>query len=167
MSAEENKALVRRFTEEVYNRGNLDVADELLAPDFVDHDVFPGEEAGIEGYKRGVAKQRASSSDLHFSIEEQIAEGDKVLSRVIGSGTLDQKYRGSAPIGLAPTGARITIENITISRVVEGKIVEERNVAESTDSWQQLLAQERPPRSAPLPPARARSSLPISSNRFL
>jgi predicted ester cyclase len=134
-----NKALVRRFNEEVYNRRNLDVADELLAPDFVDHGVFPNEEPGIEGYKRGVAKQHASSSDLHFSIEEQIAEGDKVVTRVIGSGTHDLKeYKG-----VVPTGARITIENITINRVVEGKIVEERNVAESTELWQRRMEKER------------------------
>jgi len=137
--SDENKAVVRRFIEEVYNRGNLSVADELLAPDFIDHDVFPGEDASIEGYKRAVAKQLAASSNLHFSIEEQIAEGDKVVTRLIGRGTHDQK----AYEGLAPSGARITIENITINRVVEGKIVEEWNVAENTDLWQQRLEQER------------------------
>jgi predicted ester cyclase len=100
--AEENKALVRRFTEEVFNRGNLDVADELLAPNFVDHNVSPGEQSGIEGYKRVVAEQHASSSDLQYSIEELIAEGDKVVSRVIGSGTLDQReHMGVAPPGCA------------------------------------------------------------------
>jgi len=78
MSAEENKAVVRRLYEEVYNRGNLDAADELLAPTFVGYDFSTGEEVGIEGYKRAIAEQAASSSDLHFSIEEQIAEGDKV-----------------------------------------------------------------------------------------
>jgi hypothetical protein len=78
MSAEQNMALVRRLFEEVLNRGNLDVADELLAADFVDLDILPGEEVGVEGFKRAVAEQRALSSDLHFSIEEQIADGDKV-----------------------------------------------------------------------------------------
>jgi ketosteroid isomerase-like protein len=68
-SAEENnKALVRRFIEEIYNRGNMDVADELLAPNFVARDALTGEEAGIEGYKREIAEQAAVSSDLHFSI---------------------------------------------------------------------------------------------------
>jgi predicted SnoaL-like aldol condensation-catalyzing enzyme len=76
---EKNKALVRRFLDEVYNRGNLDEADELLAPEYVDHTVPPGKYAGREGLKRSVAKQRASSSDLHISIKEQIAEGDKVV----------------------------------------------------------------------------------------
>ena len=138
MSAEQNKALVRRLFEAV-SRGNLDVADELLAPDFVDHDILPGEEVGIEGFKRAVAEERASSSDLHFSIEEQIAQGDKVVTRVIGSGTHDQKeYRG-----IAPAGRRITVETITINRVVEGKIVEARHTANTAGLWERRLEQER------------------------
>src|SRR5215218_10232744 len=136
---QENKALVRRFTEEVYNRRNLDAADELLAPDFVDYGAPPGEDAGIEGYKLAVATEQAASSDLHFSIEEQIAEGDKVVSRVVGSGSVDQ---GELK-GVAPTGVRITIENISINRVVEGKIVDERTVSDESPFWQQRMERER------------------------
>ena len=121
---EKNKALVRRLIEEVDNRGNLDVADELLAPNFVDHDVFPQEDAGIQGYKRAVTEQRASSSDLNFNI---------------GSGTVDQEEYEGVP----PTGVRITIENITINRVVEGKIVEERTVSDTSPLWEQRMEQER------------------------
>jgi serine phosphatase RsbU (regulator of sigma subunit)/predicted ester cyclase len=136
---EKNKALVRRLIEEVDNRGNLDVADELLARNFVDHDVFPQEDGGIQGYKRAVTEQRVSSSDLHFSIEEQIAEGEKVVTRYIGSGTVDQEEYEGVP----PTGVRITIENITINRVVEGKIVEERTVSDTSPLWEQRMEQER------------------------
>jgi predicted ester cyclase len=136
---ENNKALVRRFNEEVYNRGNMDVADELLAPNFVSRDALTGEEGSREDLKREIAEQAATSSDLHFSIEEEIAEGDKVVTRVIGSGTHDlEEFEG-----LAPSGKRITIENITINRVVEGKIVEERNVADSSPWWQQRMEQQR------------------------
>jgi predicted ester cyclase len=139
-SAEENnKALVRRFNEEVYNRGNLDVADELLSPDFVSRDALTGEEANREDLKQAIAEQAATSSDLQFSIEEQIAEGDKVVTRTIGSGTHDL-----AEIeGLAPTGVRITIENIVIDRVVEGKIVEEREVSDPSPWWQRRMEQQR------------------------
>src|SRR5215213_2402356 len=136
---QENKALVRRFTEEVYNRRNLDAADEFLAPDFVDYGALPGEDAGIEGYKLAVANEQASSSDLHFSIEEMIAEGDKVVSRIIGSGSVDQRELK----GVAPTGVRITIENISINRLVDGKIVEERTVSDLSPFWQQRMEQER------------------------
>jgi serine phosphatase RsbU (regulator of sigma subunit)/predicted ester cyclase len=139
MSAEENKVVVRRLIEEVYNRGNLDMADELLAPDYVDHTWPPGKYAGREGLKRSVAKQRAASSDLHITIEEQIAEGDKVVSWVISSGTHDRERF----LGLAPTGERITMKHIFISRVVEGKIVEVWGVGDISDVWQQRLQRER------------------------
>src|SRR5918997_4455173 len=136
---EDNKALVRRFTEEFINQGNLEVADELLAPDFVDHDVIPGKLGGKEDVKRWIAERRASFSDLHFSIEEQIAEGDKVVARIISSGTHDQnEYRG-----IAPSGARITMETVNIYRVVEGKIVEVRHTANTAGLWQQRLQRER------------------------
>src|SRR5919107_486623 len=134
---EKNKALVCRFFEEVFKRGNLGVADELLAADF--SWKLPGKEAGIEDYKQWVAEQLASSSDLHFSIEEHIAEGEKVVTRLIGSGTHDQQEFG----GSAPSGVLITIEAIIIHRVVEGKIVEERNKADLSPFWQQCLEQER------------------------
>ena len=135
---EKNKALVRRLFEEVYNRGNLNAADELLAPDFVDYGEPPGEDAGIERYKRAVAELRAANSDLHFSIEEQIAEGDKVVTRAIGKGIPDQKeFRG-----LAPTGVRITVVNICFHRLFKGKIVEERTVMDESAVWQRRLDQE-------------------------
>jgi predicted ester cyclase len=121
---EKNKALVCRFFEEVFKRGNLGVADELLAADFAWK--LPGKDAGIEDYKQWVAKQLAASSDLHFSIEEQIAESEKVVTRLIGSGSQDQQQFGE----FALSGVRITIEAIIIPRVVEGKIVEERNKAD-------------------------------------
>src|ERR671915_100222 len=136
-AAEENKALVRHLFEEVYNRGNLDVADEVLAPDFAWK--LPSEDAGIEVYKQWIASQLAASSDLHFSIEEQVAEGEKVVTRLIGSGTHDQKEFGE----FAPSGVRITIEAIIIHRMFEGKIVEERNKADFSPFWQQHFEQER------------------------
>jgi predicted ester cyclase len=139
-SAEEpNKAVVRRFIEEVYNLGNMDVADHLLDPNFVSRDALAGEEASREDLKQWIAEQAATSSDLRFSIEEQIAQGDKVVTRFIGSGTHDL----AECEGLAPSGARITIENIVIDRVVEGKIVEERVVSDSSPWWQRRMEQER------------------------
>jgi predicted ester cyclase len=108
---EKNKALVRRLIEEVTNQGNLDVADELLAPDFVAQRNVPrGKGPGMEDYKRVVAERRAASSDIYLSIEEQIAEGDRVVTRVIGSGTHDQgEY-----MGIAQSGVRITMGSIVI-----------------------------------------------------
>jgi serine phosphatase RsbU (regulator of sigma subunit) len=136
---ENNKAVVRRFVEEVLNGGNLDAVDELLAPDYVDHLVPQGKYAGREGLKRSLAKQLASSSDLRFDIEEQIAEGDKVITWVIGSGTHDRERF----MGLAPTGEHMTMEYIYVSRVVDGKIVEDRGVRDASAVWQQRLQRER------------------------
>jgi serine phosphatase RsbU (regulator of sigma subunit) len=134
-----NKALVRRFVEEVLNGGNLDAVDELMAPSYVDHTVPPGKYAGREGLKRSLAKQLASSSDLRFHIEEQIAEGEKVITWVIGSGTHDRERF----MGLAPTGERMTMEYIYVSRVADGKIVEDRGVRDASAVWQQRLQRER------------------------
>jgi steroid delta-isomerase-like uncharacterized protein len=140
VSLEENKALVRRFFEEVYNRGNLEVADELMAPDFVDHDMLPGQQSGVEGYKRSVAEQHDTSSDLRFSIEDMIAEGDKVVTRSIGSGIHD---RGEL-MGVPPTGKRITVSNITITRVEGGKIVEEWTESDTLGMMRQLRDETEP-----------------------
>ncbi len=140
MSVEEsNKALLRRFVEEVLNGGNLDAIDELMAPDYLDHTVPPGKYAGREGLKRSLAKQLASSSDLRFHIEEQIAEGEKVITWVIGSGTHDLERF----MGLAPTGERMTMEYIYVSRVADGKIVEDRGVRDASAVWQQRVQRER------------------------
>ena len=83
MSVEENnKALARRVLEEMFNKGNLDVADELLAPDYVDHDpAMPDDIHGPEGFKHYVGAYRSAFSDLHLQIEDQVAEGDKVVTR--------------------------------------------------------------------------------------
>jgi serine phosphatase RsbU (regulator of sigma subunit)/predicted ester cyclase len=136
---ENNKALVRRFMEEGVNQGNVDVADELLAPEFVDHDMVPGKVADIEDFKGWVAELQASFSDYHFSIEEQVAEGDKVVTRTIFSGTHDRnEYRG-----VVPSGTRLTMETVNIHRVVEGKIVEARHTANTAGFWQQRLQRER------------------------
>jgi len=177
-TAEENKAVVRRFNEEVYNRGNLDAADELLAPTFPDHDFRTGEQVGIEDYKHAISELRAASSDLRFSIEEQIAEGDKVVTRSIGRGTHKQ---GEDHLGFAPTGDHIAIENIVINPVVEGKIVEERAVSDISPLWQRrlenvTLARERveqelqvrgasnmPCSRRPFPPSLAGRSRPTTS----
>ncbi len=84
-----NKALVRRFFE-TQGKGDLDALDELLAPDFVDHSLLPGQDPGREGYIEGVADDHAAFSDLRFDIEDQVAEGDKVVSRITHSGIHDR-----------------------------------------------------------------------------
>jgi predicted ester cyclase len=115
----------------------LDSVDELLSAAYVDHTVPSGKYAGREGFKRSVARQRASSSDLHITIEEQIAEGDKVVTWVIGGGIHDRERF----MGLAPTGERMTMKHI-ISRVVEGNILAEWGVSDVSAMWQRRLQRE-------------------------
>ena len=81
MSAEENKALFRRAYEELWNRGNLSVADELIAPDFINHAASPGSNRGPESMRGSVTWARNAFPDLHFEIEELVGEGDIVAGR--------------------------------------------------------------------------------------
>ena len=119
MSAEANKALVRRFYEEIDN-GNLDVLDELVAPDYLDHNPppFPGLHAGLDGLKQAFKIFREATPG-HHQIEDQIAEGDKVVTRLTAYG----KHEGDLP-GAPRTGNDLKMTSITIHRIANGKLVE-------------------------------------------
>ena len=121
MSAEENKAVVRREVEELYNHtGNLDAADEIFDPNYVSYEPTSGETRGIEGAKRFAATFREAFPDLECTIEDMVAEGDKVVMRFRGDGT----HRGDTEaFGLA-TGRRMEMTGITIKRLSGGKIAE-------------------------------------------
>src|ERR671912_1749241 len=101
-SAEENKAIARRFLEETMAKRNLDVIDELLSPDFVDRSLMPGQGPTREDFKRSVAEILEGYSATSFTIEEQVAEGDTVVTRVRHSGV----HRGQL-FGLVPTGKEV------------------------------------------------------------
>jgi steroid delta-isomerase-like uncharacterized protein len=116
MSVEEHKAFVRRYVEEPWNKGNVAALDELCAPNF--HLEGLG---GVEALKAAITDFRMSFPDLHFTVEEIIAEGDKVAYRWTARGTHQGKYEG-----IAPTGKTITSTGITIIRLVDGKVVEDR-----------------------------------------
>ncbi len=119
-STEENKALTRRVFEEIWNQGNLDLADEVIDPNFVDHDsAMPEEVSGIEGFKEFVAMYRSSFSDFHIEVEDQVAEGDKVVTRWTGTGTHDGDLGG-----ITPTGKWVEITGVEIARISGGKVAE-------------------------------------------
>jgi serine phosphatase RsbU (regulator of sigma subunit)/ketosteroid isomerase-like protein len=117
---EKNKALVRRFWESVA-RGDLDTIDELLAPDFVDHSLLTGQEPGREGYKQQVAEQHAALSDIRPIIEDQVAQGDKVVTRLTWRSVHD---RGEY-YGLMPRDKEVVVTAMSMHRIVGGKIAEE------------------------------------------
>src|SRR5919107_6454715 len=120
MSAERNKALVRRFLE-AHAKGELDAVDEMLAPDFVDHNLIPGQQPAREGYLRGLTEFHAAYSHTRYVIEKQLAEGEEVVTTFAVSSTHD---RGEW-MGLVPTGKEFKALLILVHRVVGGKIAEE------------------------------------------
>src|SRR5215211_7467195 len=120
VSAEENKALVRRFVEAQAN-ADLNTLDELLAPDFVDHSLQSDQEPGREGFMRSVAEEPAIFSNVRANIEDQAAEGDKVISRL----TMRRIHDRGGFLGVAPSGMETRTSAIVIHRVSGGKIVEE------------------------------------------
>lgn len=115
----ENKALSRRLIEDVWNKGNLTVIDELTADNYVSHDPSAPEIRGRDGFKQLISMYRTAFPDIRFSIEDQIAEGDKVMTRWSARGT----HKG-ALMGSPPTGKQATVTGITITRIVGGKAVE-------------------------------------------
>jgi predicted ester cyclase len=133
---ENNKALVRRLLEEV-DKGNLVVMYELLSPDFVDRSLLPGQAGDREGYKRTTVELWAPFSHHRLTIEDQIAEGDKVFTRVTHHAIHD---RGEVQ-GLAPTGEEWILTAMYVHRIAGGKIIEEWSEA-SVDPWLQRLQKE-------------------------
>src|SRR5215211_6697815 len=139
MSVDENKALIRRFLE-AHAKGDLAAVEETLAPDFVIHNLLPGQEPGRDGYLRAFTEYHGAYSYSRYVIEKQVAEGDEVVTSFTASATHD---RGEW-MGFVPTGREFEALLILIHRIVGGKITDEwsqgSGLAELT---QQRLEQER------------------------
>jgi ketosteroid isomerase-like protein len=137
VSAEEkNKALVRRFVQ-AQDQGDLDALDELLAPDFVDHNPLPGQDLGREGYMQGVADDHAALSNARTTFEYQTSDGDMVISRF----TTRTVHDRGVYFGVGPTDQERETSGILIHRISGGKIAEEWS-AGSTGPFLENLAQE-------------------------
>jgi len=120
MSLEENKAMVHRIIEEAWNKGNLAVIDEFLSPDYVLHISSPGPALDKEGYKQAVNMHRTAFADFSLTIEDIIAEENKVVIRWTIRGTHKGEY-----MGVAPTGKQVTVTGTSIRRIEGGKTLEE------------------------------------------
>jgi steroid delta-isomerase-like uncharacterized protein len=131
--SEENKALINRFVEEVLNGKNLAVVDEIAAEDFAELDPFPGQQQGREGLKQVLAMFFAAFPDFRWTTEEQIAEGDKVVSRFIWSGTHQGDF-----MGIPSTGRQVTVKGVMIDRIVDGTWTESRILMDNLGMMQQL-----------------------------
>ena len=135
MLTETNKTVARRFLEEVFGQGKLAVADEIVAPDHVNRGpgALPGLPPGPEGSKMIVTVYRNAFPDIQFTIDEQIAEGDKVVTRWSAHGT----HKGELA-GIPPTGKSATVTGMGVDRIVNGKIVESWGVFDQFGMLQQL-----------------------------
>lgn len=132
MSTEENKANIRQFYEEVWNQGNLAAVDELTAADFVDQGLLPPVH-GLEALKQYVGMYRAAFPDAHFTIEDMIADGDKIVVRFTATGTQHGDF-----MGIPPTGKHVTVTGISITRLEKGKVVEGWSSFDALGMLQQL-----------------------------
>ena len=132
MSTEENKALMRRFWEGVFNQKNLEVIDEVCTADMAYHGPT-GPIQGREAFKQFIAMYLNAFPDFHITIEDMVAEGDRVAVRQTTTAT----HQGEL-MGIPPTGKRISISGIHITRVVEGKGVEDWGSDDMLGLLQQL-----------------------------
>jgi steroid delta-isomerase-like uncharacterized protein len=113
-------AIARRFFDEIFSKGKLDLVDELFATDYVGHPSgYEEATRGPEGVKQYVGALRGGVSDLTVTVEDQVAEGDKVVTRWIAQGTHDGEL-----MGIAPTGQTAAVTGITIQRLQDGRVVE-------------------------------------------
>src|SRR3972149_6708641 len=118
MSTEQNKAASRRIVEAI-NKGDIAAIDELVAPTLVDHSIPPGIPPGVEGVKFFIRTFHITFPDLHYHIEDEVAEGDRVVQRLTGHGTMKGDLQG-----MPATGKHATWWEIHVGRFANGKLVE-------------------------------------------
>jgi steroid delta-isomerase-like uncharacterized protein len=133
MSAEENKRVVRDFVEVVLNHGRLDAAGDYMAEDVVELVPFPGQGPGLAGVKDVVAGLRATFADMHWTIEEQIAEGDAVLSRFVWTGIHRAPF-----FGVPATGRPVEVWGMVVDRLEAGRIKDTRILMDGLGLMRQL-----------------------------
>ncbi|MCP5098373.1 MAG: ester cyclase [Chloroflexi bacterium] len=134
MLLEKNKAVVRRFVDEVQNKHKLDVLDEVFSPDMVDHSHITSP-PNRDGTKQMFAMMFSAFPDFTATIQDQVAEGDKVVTRKTFTGTHQGDY-----MGMPPTGKEISFEVIEVVRLVDGKITDHWAVGDMLKMMQQLGA---------------------------
>lgn len=136
MTTVDNKTTVRRFFEEVLNQGKVALLDELFAPNFLYHDATRPDVRTLEDYKRFLTETRSAFPDVHFTLEDVIAEGEELVVRWTMRGTNTGDI--VTPMHIPATGKQITVTGIGIGRTVEGKTVELWNEQDYLGLFQQL-----------------------------
>lgn len=148
MSSEESaiKRAVRRLYHEGMNEGRLEVFDELVTPDHIEHNPFPGQSDGLEGLKQRAAMVRAAFNPT-FVLDDVIEEGDKVVVMWTNHGTHVGTW-----FGFAPTGKEVVVHGVDIFRLRDGRLAEHWDVVDTTDFW--VSVGLLPPRPAAPEPVR-------------
>jgi predicted ester cyclase len=131
--SEENKAIARRFFEQVWNEKNLSAIDELAAANYEDHNQPPGMPSGIDGLKQTIAMYQGAFPDVRMTAEDEFAVGDKVVIRWTGRGS----HTGDL-MGIPPTGKQVTVTGIDVYRVSGGKLVERWGEFDQMGMMQQI-----------------------------
>jgi len=135
MSTEQNKAAARRIYDECFSKGNLAAIDELFDPGFTDHNpTVPNQPQGAEGFRQVVTTFRHTFPDLHFTVEDVVAEGDKVVARFNATGTDTGGFMGMPPTGRGGS----PVAGIDVLRFANGKVVERWGVVDFLGLMQQL-----------------------------
>ena len=124
LSIENNKLLIREYIEKVVNTGNVNDIEKYISPDYYEGNKPNGQIVGIEGAKQHILGVRQTYPDLHLTIEQQIAEGDWVVTRITARGT----HQGTW-MGIKPTGKKVEITGVNIEKVINGRIVEHGGAA--------------------------------------
>ena len=128
-----NSAIVRRFVDEVITQGNMEIASRYVCEDVVEQVPFPGQGPGLEGLKDVLQGMRTAFPDLIFSIQEQITEGDKVVSRFEWTGTHKAPF-----LGVPATGRAVQVWGIVIDRLEQGRIKDTRIIMDIFGLMMQL-----------------------------
>jgi steroid delta-isomerase-like uncharacterized protein len=132
-TTERNKVVIEKFLEEVINQNRMDLADDLVVEDFVELDPLPGQRQGREGLKEVLAMMRAAFPDIHWAVEEMVAEGDTVVTRFTWTGT----HRGVF-LGVPATGRNVSVKGVVIDQLADGKMSKSRILMDSLGMMQQL-----------------------------
>lgn len=135
MKTDDNKMFIRRYFEEAFNSGELTRFDRFFAPAFVDHDGFAGQAPGPEGVKAAYSMWRAAFPDTHVTLEEIIAEGDKVVVVT----TLRATHMGPF-MHIPATKKRVAVRGISVFRIAKGQIVERWGLTDAAGLLRQLRA---------------------------
>lgn len=131
----DNAALVRQFIDEVLNRGDIDGAGRFMWEDVVEQVPFPGQGPGLTGLQDVLRGMRSAFPDMHWTVEEQLADGDRVLTRFVWTGTHRREF-----LGVPPTGRRVSVWGMVIDRLADGRIKDTRILMDALGLMMQLGA---------------------------